>query len=155
MPSYRNVSGLPTATPSISFPEAERITGWADDVIFNTAKALDVAANGDLLAILEVKGKARYLIRRFHDTGKWGIPVETPNSAAKIKVSNDGTEWLFASGLTVFKRAPGGAWEKAAQIGKDLCDPWPIYVAQENRFFIRAKNCADFSSAVIYSYKPD
>lgn len=155
MPSYRSVAAGSSPVASVNADTAERIPGWPADVVFNTAKALDVAANGDLLAIFEIKGKGRYLIRRFNDGGHWGLPVETPNSAAKIKVSKDGTEWLFASGLTVFRRAPGGSWSKAAEIGLNLCDPWPIYVAEENLFFIRAKNCTDLSSAVVYIYKPD
>lgn len=155
MPSYRHIANTSAETSSVNWAEAERIPGWRDDVVFNTAKALTVAANGDVLAILEPTGKPRQLIRRFHDTGKWGIPVDMPNSAPKIKVSNDGTEWAFASGLNLFRRSPGGAWSSPIPVGKDLCDPWPIYVAQENTFFIRAKNCSDFSKSVIYKYRPD
>lgn len=154
-PSYRNVAVDSLPVPSVNAEMAERIPGWPGDTVFNTAKALDVAANGDLLAIFEVKGKSRYLIRRSREGGHWGRAVETPNSASKIKVSNDGTEWLFASGITVFRRSPGGSWSKAAQIGQNLCDPWPVYVPDENLFFIRAKNCTDFSSSVVFSYQPD
>ena len=153
-PSSRNVTVDTLSIPSVNADLVERIPGWPAEAVFNTAKALDVAANGDLLAIFELRGKGRYLIRRFREGGHWGLPVETPNSASKIKVSNDGTEWLFASGLTVFRRSPGGSWSKAAQIGQNLCDPLPIYVPDENLFFIRAKNCTDLSSAVVFSYHP-
>lgn len=155
MPSYRNVPAGSNPVTSMNIEMAERIPGWPADTVFNTAKSFDIATNGDLLAIFDVKGKGRHLIRRFRDGGHWGLPVETPNNASRIKVSKDGTEWLFASGLTVFRRPPGGSWSKATQIGLNLCDPWPIYVPEENRFFIRAKHCADFSSAVVYSYQPE
>lgn len=154
IPSYRNVASGISPVASVNTNTAERIPGWPADVIFNTAKALEVAANGDLLAIFEIKDKGRYLIRRFNDGGHWGLPVETPNSASKIKVSKDGSEWLFASGLTVFRRSPGDSWSKVAQIGLNLCDPWPLYVAEENRFFIRAKTCSEPSKSVVYSLRP-
>lgn len=155
MPSYWFVANTSADIATVNHAASDRIPGWRDDVVFNNSKAIAVAANGDVLSIFEPKGKPRQLIRRFHDNGKWGIPVDMPNSASKIKVSNDGTEWAFASGLNLFRRVPGGGWSPPIPIGKDLCDPWPIYVAKENVFFIRAKNCMDFSKSVIYMYRPE
>lgn len=152
-PSYRFLADGTDPGNRIGYGDVERIPGWPKDTVFNTSKAIAIAANGDVLAILEPKDKPRQLIRRFRDSGQWSVPVDTPNSASKIRVTRDGTEWLFASGLRLFKRVPGGTWSAPIIVGKDLCDPWPVYSAEENAFYIRAKACSDFATAVVYRYQ--
>ena len=154
LPSYHEVSDttLPITVASVS---AHRIPGWPSATVFNTAKSIAIAANGDVLAILEPQGQNRKLVRRNHATGSWSTPVDTPNSASKILVDRDGNEWLFASGLNLFKRIPGGDWSRPFHIGQGLCDPRPVYSETENSFYILAKTCPDRGQAVVYRYQLD
>lgn len=153
-PSYRKLDDA--AKPAtIANVTSGRIPGWPDGTIFNTAKSLAIATNGDVLAILEPQGENRKLIRLDHSTGKWGLAEDTPNSASKILVDRDGNEWLFAAGLNLFRRAPGGNWSKPLGIGRNLCDPRPVYSNIENSFYILAKTCPAKDKAVVYRYRLD
>ncbi|MBW8364907.1 MAG: BNR repeat-containing protein [Rhizobium sp.] len=154
LPSYRKIADItkPTAVVGAS---TDHIPGWSPATRFDTAKSIAIAANGDVLAILEPEGQNRKLIRRDHATGNWGAPVDTPNSASKILVDRDGNEWLFASGLNLFKRISGGDWSRPFRIGQGLCDPRPVYSEAENSFYILAKTCPDRSQAVVYRFPLD
>lgn len=154
LPSYRKVAD-PTQPTTVASAASNRIAVWPAATTFNTAKSIAIAANGDVLAILEPQGQNRKLIRRNQATGAWSAPVDTPNSASKIMVDRDGNEWLFASGLNLFKRIPGGNWSRPFRIGTGLCDPRPVYSETEHSFYILAKTCTATDRAVIYRYQLD
>lgn len=154
LPSYHKVAD-PTQLTTVANAASNRIAGWTAGTTFNTAKSIAIAANGDVLAILEPKGQNRKLIRRNQATGAWSAPADTPNSASKIMVDRDGTEWLFASGLNLFKRIPGGNWSRPFRIGTGLCDPRPVYSKAEHSFYVLAKTCTAINQAVIYRYQLD
>lgn len=154
LPSYRKVADS-TQPITVANAKSNRISGWSSATVFNTAKSIAIAANGDVLAILEPQGQNRKLVRRNHATGIWSAPVDTPNSASKIMVDRDGNEWLFASGLNLFKRIPGGDWSRPFRIGTGLCDPRPVYSEAENSFYILAKTCPARERAMIYRYQLD
>lgn len=152
LPSYRKVADTSQPIP-VASASTNHIPGWSPGTRFDTAKSIAIAANGDVLAILEPQGQNRKLIRRDHVTGRWSVPDDTPNSASKILVDRDGNEWLFASGLNLFKRIPGGDWSRPFHIGQGLCDPRPVYSEAENSFYILAKTCPDRSQAVVYRFQ--
>lgn len=154
LPSYRKVAD-PAQPITVANATSHRIPGWPSATVFNTAKSIAIAANGDVLAILEPQGQNRTLIRRNHATGIWSAPTDTPYSASKIMVDRDGNEWLFASGLNLFKRMPGGNWSRPFRIGMGLCDPRPVYSEAENSFYILAKTCSPKDRALIYRYQLD
>lgn len=154
LPSYRKVAD-PALPFTVASASTHRLPGWPSTTKFNTAKSIAIAADGDVLAILEPQGQNRKLVRRNHATGTWSAPVDTPNSASKILVDRDGNEWLFASGLNLFKHIPGGNWSRPFRIGRGLCDPRPVYSEAENSFYILAKTCPDRSQVVVYRYKLD
>lgn len=154
LPSYRKVAD-PAQPITVASVASNNIPVWPPATVFNTAKSIAIAANGDVLAILEPQGQNRKLVRRNHKTGTWGAPIDTPYSASKIMVDRTGNEWLFASGLNLFKRIPGGDWSRPFHIGKDLCDPRPVYSEAENSFYILAKTCPAKDRAVIYRYQLD
>lgn len=153
-PSYRKLDN-PTQPAAIANAASGRIPGWPSDAIFNTAKSLAVAANGDVLVILEPQGQNRKLMRLDRSKGKWGPAEDTPHSASKVLVDRDGNEWLFASGLHLFKRAPGGNWSRPLGIGRNLCDPRPVYSHTEHSFYILAKTCPVRDKALVYRYRLD
>lgn len=154
MPSYRKVAAT-TQPIAVASAATYHIPGWPSSMRFDTAKSIAIAANGDVLAILEPQGQNRKLIRRDHATGNWSAPIDTPNSASKILVDRDGNEWLFASGLNLFKRIPGGDWSRPFHISQGLCDPRPVYSETENSFYILAKTYPDRSRAVVYRFPLD
>lgn len=154
LPSYRKFTD-PMQPATVTDTSMGRIPGWPADTVFNTAKSLAIARNGDVLAILEPRGQNRKLMRRDHLTGKWGAPQNTPYSASKVMVDRDGNEWLFGTGLTLFKRMPGGEWSRPLTIGHGLCDPRPIYSGVENSFYILAKTCPARDKAIVYRYQLD
>lgn len=154
LPSYCKVADT-TLPISAASAATHRLPGWSDSTKFNTAKSIAIAADGDVLAILEPQGQNRKLARRNHATGSWSAPVDTPNNASKILVDRDGNEWLFASGLNLFKRIPGGDWSRPCRIGQGLCDPRSVYLEAENSFYILAKTCPAREQVVVYRYKLD
>lgn len=154
LPTYRKLAN-PSLPVYVADTTSGRIPGWPDSTTFNTAKALAVAVNGDVLAILEPQGQNRKLVRLSRATGKWSAPEDTPYSASKILVDRDGNEWIFASGLNLFKRLPGGKWSRPFSVGRNLCDPRPVYSSSENSFYILAKSCANRDKAVVYRYQLD
>lgn len=154
LPSYRKVAD-PAQPITVASAASNSIPGWSSAIVFNTAKSIAIAANGDVLAILEPQGQNRKLVRRNHATGIWSAPIDTPYSASKIMVDREGNEWLFASGLNLFKRIPGGDWSRPLHIGQELCDPRPVYSEAENSFYILAKICPEKDRAVIYRYQLD
>jgi hypothetical protein len=153
-PSYRKLAD-PKQPTAITNATAGRIPGWPAGTSFNTAKSLAIAANGDVLAILEPQGQNRKLIRLDRATGKWGAAEDTPYSASKILVDRFGNEWLFASGLNLFKRVPGGGWSRPFTIGRNLCDPRPVYSQAEHSFYILAKTCPARDKATVYRFQLD
>lgn len=153
-PTYSKIDDT-TLSTTVASTASGRIPGWSSTTAFNTPKSIAIAANGDVLAILEPQGVNRKLIRRDRLTGTWSSPVDTPYSGTKIMVDRNGNEWVFASGLNLFKRIPGGAWSKPIQIGVGLCDPQPIYSEFENSFYIHAKICSGKNKAVVYRYQLD
>lgn len=154
LPSYRKLAD-PKQSAAIANTVTGRIPGWSTNAVFNTAKSLAIAANGDVLAILEPQGQNRKLLRLDRATGTWGAAEDTPYSASKILVDRDGNEWLFASGLNLFKRAPSGNWSRPFGIGRNLCDPRPVYSQTEHSFYILAKTCPARDKAVVYRYRLD
>lgn len=152
LPSYRMLPN-PVQPAAVANVAMGRITGWPSNMIFNTAKSLAIAANGDVLAILEPQGQNRKLVRLNRTTGTWSTPEDTPYSASRILVDHDGNEWLFASGLNLFKRSPGGNWSRPLGIGRNLCDPRPVYSQSEHSFYILAKTCPTRDKAVVYRYR--
>lgn len=154
LPSYRKITD-PAMPFTVASASTHRLPNWSAATKFNTAKSIAIAANGDVLAILEPQGQNRKLVRRDHATGSWSSPVDTPFSASKIILDRDGNEWLFASGLNLFKRIPGGDWSRPFRIGQGLCDPRPVYSEADNSFYIHAKTCPDKSKAVVYRYQLD
>lgn len=154
LPTYKNVANSIQVT-QISDANSGRIPGWPVNTTFNTAKSLAIAANGDVLALLEPQGQNRKLVRLNRTTGIWSAPIDTPNSASKILVDRNGNEWVFASGIKLFKRKPGDSWLRPISIGYNLCDPRPVYSAEENSFYIHAKTCPARDNAMVYRYQID
>ena len=153
-PSYRRLDD-PTQTAAIADSTDYRIPGWPDTTIFNTAKSIAIAADGDVLVILEPRSENRKLIRLDRSTGQWSQAMDTPNSASKVLVDKNGRVWVFASGLNLFVRTPGGRWSMAHKIGSNLCDPRPVYSKDEHSIYILAKTCPDRDKAVVYRYQLD
>lgn len=153
-PSYAKISD-PTLPQSLASVMTGRIPTWSSSSTFNPAKSIAVAKNGDVLAIFEPQGTARKLVRRNSATGTWSAPVDTPWAASQILVDRNGNEWVFASGLNLFKRAPGGAWSNPIPVGTGLCYPRPVYVEPEHSFYIHAKVCSGMNKAVVYRYQID
>lgn len=154
LPTYKQIAES-TQNTSQADTKSGRIPVWSTLTTFNTAKSIAIAANGDVLAILEPQGQNRKLVRLSRVTRNWSQPVDTPNSASKILVDRNGNEWVFASGLKLFKRTPGGAWSRPISIGYNLCDPRPVYSAEENSFYIYAKTCPTRDNVMVYRYTID
>lgn len=154
LPSYQSVADSVTEIRAADVA-SNRIPGWSASARFNPPKSIAIAANGDVLVILEPHAQNRKLVRLNRATGQWGAPTDTPYSASKILVDRDGNEWVFASGLKLFKRAPGGSWSRPIDVGTNLCYPRPVYSETENSFYILAKTCSTFDKAVVYRYQLD
>lgn len=153
-PSYRKLDD-PTGPVVIANAATNRIQGWPDTTIFNTAKSIAIAANGDVLVILEPQGQSRKILRLDRSTGIWGPPMDTPYSASKVLVDRNGNEWVIASGLNLFMRTSKGKWSSPIRVGRNLCDPRPVYSHAEHSIFILAKTCPARDKAMVYRYRLD
>ena len=151
-PSYRYVADVSAPMSLVDFSSSEKIPGWSDETVFNTAKDMVVKENGDVLAILEPRGAVRKIVRREFSSGRWSAAESAPNSASKILVTSSGEEWVFAAGPTLFVRKEGGGWSRPLKLSEGWCQPYPIYVDRENAFYIHAKKCDDFGKAIVIKY---
>lgn len=82
----------------------------------------------------------------------WSSSELTPWGASEIVVDKDGNQWMFASGLQVFKRRIGSAsWLQVGQIGNGLGYPKVQYIPSENLFVVHAKT-NDGNNTTIVSF---
>lgn len=132
---------------------SQEVGNFGREKPFYAPKSMAIAANGDPLLVLQPLTGGRLLLRLEKATGKWLEPEPTPEAASQIVVDRQGREWMFATGLKIFRRNNSELpWRQIGVVSSGLCSPFVKYSETSNSIYIKAKSC-DESKIMIYEVK--
>ena len=100
------------------------VANVALDIEYYPPKSAYVLVDGNPAVIIQPVSGGRTITYLNKQTGIWSPLEQTPWAASEIVVDKNGNQWMFASGLQVFKRSTVGEnWVQVGQIGTNLAYP--------------------------------
>ncbi len=137
----------------VNLNTADIVSQVAPVVEYYAQKSADVFIDGKPAVVLNPASGVRTITYLNKTTGMWSPPVVTPWGATEVVVDKAGNQWMFVSGLQVFKRSAAlGNWVQVGQIGTALGYPRAQYIPSEDLFIVHAKS-SDGANASIVSFK--
>jgi len=137
----------------VNINTAEIVANVAPINEYYAPKSAGVLVDGNPAVIFQPASGGRTITDLNKKTGLWSASELTPWGASEIVVDKAGNQWMFATGLQVFKRSTaGGNWVQVGQIGTALGYPKVQYIPTENLFVVHAKT-SDGGKATMVSFK--
>ena len=87
--------------------ESDVVVGGEEVQKFYAPTCIATDLSGSPLLLLNPIGFPRILILPGGAKGKWSQPEKTPDDASVIYTDDEGTQWAFATGITVLRRSVG------------------------------------------------
>ena len=148
--SFYSSNGVGYHLP-ISLNNAELFVKGSGSAEYYAPKSIGILDGNMPAVILQPIPKGREIIF-MKSPGYWSTPIKTPDAAGEIVIDSEGNQWVFSTGLKVFKKSKASkTWSQLGKLGNNLCNPKAKYIPLEGLFFIHAKTC-DGKQATIISF---